>query len=95
MWRRTRARNSAQTGREIPTGAGDPRHAHAIQEAAGLRGHERYALLARGGRQEVDQVQPAAGAGGLHRQGLFRRQVDDDEPVDAGVGGIAGELLIP
>ena len=62
-----------QSGREIPAGAGDPRHAHAIQEAAGLRGHERDALLARGGRQEVDQVQPAAGAGGLHRRGLFRR----------------------
>ena len=72
-------------------GAGDAGDRDVVEEAARARQHPRQPRLVGGRRGEEDQVE----ADGRRRQvqlvRLLRRQIDDDQPVDAGLLGIGDE----
>ena len=75
------------------TRAGDAQHRDEIDEARGILQHRRQALVVGGGGRQQHGVDAGRDRVGLEFIGLFRRQVDQDETVDTGGGGILAEAL--
>ena len=74
-------------------GAGDAENRNVIDEAGGVGEHGRQPPLVGGGRGQADEVQ--AGPDGRQAQLviLLRREIDDDQAVDAGRLGVGQEAI--
>jgi hypothetical protein len=64
--------------------AGDAGDRDVVDEARGVREHRRQALVVGRGRGETDEIEPGRERGQAQLLILLRRQVDDNEPIDAG-----------
>ena len=92
VWRFSRVTASGDIGIGGRAGAGDAGDRDVVDEARGIAQHGGQALVVGRRRGEADEMQ----ARRLGRQAellvLLGRQIDDDEPVDAGCLGIGQEL---
>jgi hypothetical protein len=88
-----RADGFADGGRIRRRAAGDACDRNVIDKARRIREHRGQALVVGGRRRQPDEIQP-----GLHRRqaqfGVFlRRQIDDDQTVNAGALGVHQEFV--
>ena len=84
VWRFSRATAAATSALAGRARAGDAGDRDVVDEARGVAQHRRQALVVGGRRRQADEVEP-----GLQRRQaqllvLLRRQIDDDQAVDAG-----------
>ncbi len=64
-----------------------------IQESAGFLRDHFHAVGARRRRDEKDELDVGAFERGLQRSGLLRREIDDEQAIDAGRGSGLGEAF--
>ncbi len=80
-------------GRRGGLGARDARDRDVVDEARGVRDDLGQACVVGGRRCEPDEVHPGVACGQAELDILFRREINDDQPVDAGVHGVGKEAI--
>ena len=78
----------------LPTrGAGDADDRDVIDEAAGVRQHDGQTVVVGGRCRQADEVEAGGERGQAQLDVLFRRQIDDDQSVDAGGDRVLEEAV--
>ena len=88
------ARNRRADLRRVRSGrAGDAGDRDIVDKARGIRENGRQTPVVGGRRREADEVQACRKRGQAELRILFRRQIDDDQAIDAGGFGIVEKAL--
>ena len=90
---RTRSTSSGSSGRQGRALAGGAGERHRVDEPARVGADGLEALSPRGGRHQRRERQAMRVAGGAELAGLVVREVRDDQPGRAGVGGAGDEVI--
>ena len=91
VWRRSRSTAPLIASSVAEPAAGDAGDRDVVDEAAGVLKHRRQALVVGRRRRQPDEVDAGVQRRDAQLVILFRRQVDDDQPVDAGGLGVGEE----